>query len=110
MIFFERFHLNNLPNPISTKTTIFEKQTLSKWIFKQQNWNQCNFFLTEEESILKKIQDLFKDKDLNKEANLEIPEWQIKETLKRQKQLKDYPALAENFDVVMERLKTKYEL
>lgn len=51
-------------------------------------------FLTEEESILKKIQDLFKEKDLKKEANLEMQEWQVKETLKRQKQLKDYPALA----------------
>ena len=50
------------------------------------------------------------EKDLKKEANLEMQEWQVKETLKRQKQLKDYPALAENFDVVMERLKTKYEL
>lgn len=66
--------------------------------------------LTEEEAILKQIQAIFIEKDLNKEDNVDIPQWQIDETLRRQKELKKYPELAEDFDVVMEKLKNKYGL
>ena len=65
---------------------------------------------TEEESLLIKIQALFQEKDLNEDANIDLPEWQIKETLKRKENLKKYPELTEEFDEVMERLKNKYDL
>jgi len=62
---------------------------------------------TEEEDLLKKIQNLFKEKDLNTEKNIEIPKWQIEETLKRLKEIENGTIKTRSWEIAKKEIFNK---